>query len=57
MSLDVRFLCLRNIDFRVPKRGELYLDKNDMIQRLHEDRTQSKRAKKRVILQEVWRQK
>ena len=39
------------IDFRVPKRGELYLDKNLKVQVLKEDRIWSSRAKPRVILQ------
>lgn len=46
-------LLLKVIDFRIPERGELYVDKNGHVQRCNEHRY-SRHARARLICKESW---
>lgn len=52
MTIQTKKVQVEQYDFRVPKRGDLYLDKNNLIQRCREDRV-SKHAQPRIILKEL----
>lgn len=51
MTSKQRYFTLIRVAIRVPKRGELYINKNGEIQRCKEDHY-SRRSQKRVIVRE-----
>jgi hypothetical protein len=52
-SRDKKWI-LDTVDFRVPKVNELYINKNNEVQRNKSIRF-SKRSQKRIIVKESWR--
>jgi hypothetical protein len=52
-ELIEHYYCLCSIAYRIPQKNELYINKNNKIQRKKET-TYSKRAHIKIIVEERW---
>jgi hypothetical protein len=53
-ELIEHYYCLYSIAYRIPQKNELYINKNNKIQRKDAVASLSKRAQSRVIVEERW---